>query len=93
MEEKEDIKLEELFSYGMSKEGFEKLLEDIQIAVKEGKESINCDQLSLSDEDKNKLTEVVNKANSSIDNSLKEIEELFNRVLSDWKLEKGGTNE
>ena len=93
MDEKEDIKLEELFSYGMSKEGFDKLLTDIQVAVSEGKESIKCDSLNINEEDKIKLNELVSNANESIDNSLKDIKELFTRIKSDWEKEKGDTNE
>ncbi len=97
MEEKEDIKIEELFSYGMSKEGFEKLLLDIQNAVSEVKDAINCDKLlegtEVSEDNKVKLAEAVSKANESIDENLTDIEELFNRILSDFDKEKGDTNE
>ena len=93
MEEKESIKIEELFSYGMSKEGFEKLLEDIKNAVGEGKQALAGEIDTISEEDKNKLKELVSSANESIDNSLKDIEELFVRIISDWDKEKGDTNE
>ena len=95
MEEKEDIKIEELFSYGMSKDGFEKLLLDIKNAVENGRKAIDCSSFlegnEISEEDKVKLAEAVSKAEESIDENLTDIEELFERILSDW--EKGDTNE
>lgn len=94
MEEKDDIKIEELFSYGMSKDGINKLLSDIKTAVKDGIKSIDCSKITFKNEaEKELLNESVDNACIAIDNNLKEIEELFERILSDWDIEKGGTNE
>lgn len=95
MDEKEDIKIEELFSYGMSEEGFKQLLSDLRNAVSETKKAIDCTKLLegnfVSEEGKAQLAEAVSKANEAIEESETDIEELFNRILSDW--EKGDTNE
>ncbi len=93
MDEKDSIKIEELFSYGMSKDGLKKLLSDIKTAVSEGKKSIDCSKLVFNNEkDKEKLNDKVVSANRIIDNNLKEIEELFERIIKDWDKEKGDTN-
>ena len=87
---------------GISEEGFIKLLNDIKSAIDSGKNALNNNEQLLSevnnDEWTKKFQEQVANSNNVIDENLKNIEELFSQIFSDWKEyqkeeNKGDSNE
>lgn len=87
-------RLEEMLSYGMSEEGLQKILNDIEVALTESIEAITSYQDVVSNyktinpncsEWEERLNKTSEEATVNIKDDLKEITDLYNRVMDDWK--------
>lgn len=94
-------KLEDMLSYGMSEDDFQKILNDIEKALTESIKAITSYQDVVNkyktinpncSEWEEKLNKTSEEAVTNIKDDLKEITDLYKRVMDDWHEIKKGKN-